>query len=95
MAKIIGVTVGTPTSPSKIEQDLKPVIDAAVEEAVAKAGGGSGTTDHSALLNRDLHDQHPMSAITGLEEALSTFQTADDVRKAIDKALGVIENGTY
>ena len=27
--------------------------------------------DHSALLNRDLPDQHPMSAITGLEKALA------------------------
>lgn len=27
-------------------------------------------TDHNLLLNRDLPDQHPISAITGLEEAL-------------------------
>lgn len=33
----------------------------------------AGTADHSILLNRDLPDQHPISAITGLEEALSTF----------------------
>lgn len=37
----------------------------------AESGGSGGTTDHSALLNRDLPDQHPMSAITGLEEALA------------------------
>lgn len=37
---------------------------------VPKAESG-GTTDHSALLNRDLPDQHPISAITGLEEALA------------------------
>jgi hypothetical protein len=37
----------------------------------AEGGGGEGTTDHSAMLNRDLPDQHPMSAITGLEEALA------------------------
>lgn len=31
----------------------------------------SGTTDHSKLENRDAADQHPISAITGLEEALT------------------------
>ena len=31
----------------------------------------SGTTDHSKLGNRDVADQHPISAITGLEEALT------------------------
>ena len=31
---------------------------------------GGGTKDHSKLKNRDLADQHPISAITGLEEAL-------------------------
>lgn len=41
-------------------------------EVIENSGGGSGgTTDHSALLNRDLPDQHPMSAITGLEKALA------------------------
>lgn len=32
---------------------------------------GGGTKDHSKLKNRDLPDQHPISAITGLEEALN------------------------
>lgn len=31
----------------------------------------TGTTDHSQLINRDIADQHPISAITGLEEALT------------------------
>ena len=29
-----------------------------------------GTFDHALLRNRDLDDQHPISAITGLQEAL-------------------------
>ena len=33
--------------------------------------GGGGTTDHSQLINRSIADQHPISAITGLEEALT------------------------
>lgn len=30
-------------------------------------GGGSGTSDHAKLSNRDAADQHPISAITGLQ----------------------------
>jgi hypothetical protein len=45
------------------------IITSAV--ATYPASADSGLIDHSALLNRDLPDQHPMSAITGLEEALA------------------------
>ena len=38
------------------------------------SSGEGGTTDHSNLINRDVADQHPMSAITGLEDALSGKQ---------------------
>lgn len=34
--------------------------------------GGGGTNDHAQLTNRDIADQHPMSAITGLTDALAT-----------------------
>ena len=33
-------------------------------------GGGSGTTNHNVLTNRSMPNQHPISAITGLQEAL-------------------------
>lgn len=33
----------------------------------------AGTGDHSVLINRDLSDQHPTSAITGLDEKLGTI----------------------
>ena len=32
-----------------------------------------GATDHSKLTNRDLADQHPISAITGLQEELDSL----------------------
>lgn len=32
-------------------------------------------SDHNALTNRDLPDQHPISAITGLEDALNRADT--------------------
>ena len=40
-------------------------------------GGEGGTTDHNALSNRDLADQHPMSAIIGLIAALNAKMDAD------------------
>ena len=40
------------------------------------SSGEGGTTDHSKLINRDAADQHPMSAITGLEGALAGKQEA-------------------
>lgn len=36
-----------------------------------------GTTDHSALTNRDLPDQHPIDAITGLSETLNALGEVD------------------
>lgn len=41
-------------------------------------GGGGGTSDHTKLRNRDAVDQHPMSSITGLEEALEGKQSTGD-----------------
>ena len=35
-----------------------------------------GATDHSKLSNRDLADQHPISAITGLQEELDSLSQA-------------------
>lgn len=44
---------------------------------IVTAGGG-GTNNHATLRNRDLPNQHPMSAITGLEEALEGTQPSGD-----------------
>ena len=51
-------------------------------EYIAPTGdGGSGTTDHSELVNRDAPDQHPQSAIQHLEPDLETIR-ADIAAKA-------------
>ena len=53
----------------------------------------TGTNDHSQLINRDLADQHPISAITGLEDELANKQpsgeylTQEDLQAATDTAL--------
>lgn len=57
------------------------------------AGGSGGTSDHSKLINRDNADQHPMSAVTGLVEALDGKQpigdylTQDNLQSATNAAL--------
>ncbi len=62
---------------------------------------GHGTNDHNALDNRDLDDQHPMNAISGLTAALSAKQPAgnyltDEDGQAIQQALnGKQPKGNY
>ncbi len=41
-------------------------------------GGSGGTTDHAELTNRDAANQHPMGAISGLEDALADKQPIGD-----------------
>ena len=62
---------------STLETEDKSSLVAAINE-VKEPGGGGGTSDHSKLKNRDAEDQHPMSAITGLEVALAGKQTTGD-----------------
>ena len=51
----------------------------------------TGTKDHTQLINRDLPDQHPIDAITGLREALddsdAKIQTEKEERIAADANL--------
>ena len=56
-----------------LKTEDKSSLVAAVNE-VKETGGGGGTSDHAKLKNRDAADQHPMSAITGLADALAGKQ---------------------
>lgn len=38
-------------------------------------GGGGGTADHRELLHLDAPDQHPIGAVTGLQDALDSIET--------------------
>ena len=53
-----------------LKTEDKSSLVAAINE-VQETGGGGGTADHSKLKNRDAADQHPMSSITGLADALA------------------------
>lgn len=74
-----------------LETGDKSNLVAAINE-VAQSVEGS-TSDHTKLENRDADDQHPMSAITGLTDALAgkqptgNYLTQDDLQDATDKAL--------
>lgn len=48
------------------------VVNVRSESDIGRVGIKSGG-DHSLLTNRDLPNQHPMSAISGLEEQLQTY----------------------
>ena len=48
-----------------------------IETSVDVTSAGGGTKRHELLVNRDLPDQHPISAITELENELNKLATAD------------------
>lgn len=57
------------------------------EDTGESYGVGGGTSDHTELSNRDAADQHPMSAITGLEDALGKKLPASELPDAVNAAL--------
>ncbi len=65
----------TETELYTVEEMLEEALQAAKDSGDFKGDkgdkGDAGTTDHALLTNRDKPDQHPISAITGLEEALA------------------------
>lgn len=56
-------------------------------------GAGGGTSDHNLLINRDLPDQHPMSAITGLENELEGKQPIGDyaTTQEVDELANIVD----
>lgn len=50
---------------------LKPKVMTGKMVQIIRGAGGGGTTVHGDLTGRDAKDQHPISAITGLTEALA------------------------
>lgn len=52
------------------------------------SGGSGGTNDHTELINRDKPDQHPIKAITDLEDKLKKIpevMTSEDLKNIIGK----------
>ena len=55
------------------------MINKKLLKSISKRGVGSfvADTDHNTLLNRNLKEQHPISAISSLQETLDNFVTLD------------------
>lgn len=74
-------------------EDLETGDKSNLVAAINEVAQSVGTSDHTKLENRDADDQHPMSAITGLTDALAgkqptgNYLTRDDLQDATDKAL--------
>lgn len=76
-----------PTKTSQLVNDSNFATEQYVQDAIASSEDG-GTTDHRDLTNRDANDQHPISAITGLQEALNKIpapMTAEELREILTK----------
>lgn len=61
----------------------------------AAIAGGSGTTDHSRLINRAEPSQHPIEAITGLREELEAKLNSETAMPLIQDALKNKACGLY
>lgn len=79
---------------AKFKMAENPVMK--VRFTMPSAGSG-GTKDHNQLDNRDLPDQHPISAITGLEEALNSKQDNlnEAQQSAVDSGITSTKVGNY
>ena len=58
------------TLPEPITRKEKYLYAAALSGGGGSGTGGGTTLDHSKLYNRDMTQQHPINAITGLREEL-------------------------
>lgn len=64
-------------------------VQADYNDSIEGGGGESGGIDHSTLINRDLPDQHPVGAITGLGSKLDTIPNPMSAKELRD----ILTNG--
>ena len=64
------------SQPSVKMQVSSPSVHMEIEPTKVVVVGG--TTDHRELENRDADDQHPIKAITGLQNVLNTIPPASE-----------------
>ena len=73
LKKIVSKLSGKPTTDIQGQTISELLHETSVH---ISAGGGNGTTDHEGLFNRDLENQHPIKAISGLQDELDTIPKA-------------------
>jgi hypothetical protein len=94
MSRIIGVTVGTPTSPSRIEEAIKPIktvngIGPDENGNVEIAGGGSITTDPTFSISGAAADAAAVGE--ALAEAQGVFEAFGQQIQANAEAVAKIK----
>ena len=80
----IEITEGEPST--TISEEVKTIdveapqeVEVGVGEGFGSITSGNGERSHPLLYGRDLRDQHPISAITGLEEKLESIESLKTV----------------
>ena len=68
-----------------VKLDEVPTFRVSLDNIVVK--NVEAIKSHARLNDRDLSDQHPISAITGLEYALRTVVSEDKISEAVNTAL--------
>ena len=58
----------------QIEYKKNVVATIKIDRVIYRDSSGGGTNVHNTLINRTANNQHPISAITGLETALNNKQ---------------------
>ena len=53
--------------------NLEPLLEEINLEVSLNQATGEGTSDHNLLINRNMNNQHPISAITSLSDTLNTI----------------------
>lgn len=71
MSKIIGVTVGTPTSPSKMEQELKPVKT--INGIAPDESGNANVNVEDKIFIATYEETSPRSIVSALESGYAVF----------------------
>lgn len=83
----IKVDIGRGRPPVEIQQAIddrltttSKTVVGAINELAEKQYAAGSAGDHSALLNRNLPDQHPIIAITNLDQTLNKKLNSEDVQ---------------
>ena len=66
-----------------------------ISGTISKGGSGSGSADHNKLFNRDADNQHPISAIDGLQNILDSKLDSETALPLIEEAVQGKAKGLY
>ena len=70
-------------------------ISTTTKNISATISSGGGSSDHNRLFNRDAENQHPISAITGLQKLLDSKLESKTALPLIEEATKYKAKGLY